>query len=327
MNDIDDRIRDALRAAAGEIREQDLRPAPPPHSSTIARDRRTIRWLAPTLAAAAVAAVVATSAALSGSPNDAHHVRPGGHSAPVNRPTSSASGSTSPSPASTTVQASRAPASPVPACFFADACPTGRESFYEPLWPFADYAQARQWERVDGPNGHSPWHLDAKATALFFTQGYLGFADVKIVTSARIGADQAHIGVGFRDPNGARHTSAVLHLVRYERTLGDPKAGWEVVGSDDTTFSIRQPGYGSTVSSPMTVGGRITGVDENVLVAVRSFDRVVGRSTPLPAGGTDAPWSVRVKFTGGGTLTVVASTGGHLVQHERFAVQGVHTAP
>src|SRR6266516_322320 len=188
MNDIDARIRDALRAAADDCREQDLRPAAPPRSATIIGERRTIRWLAPMLAAAAVAAVVATSLALSGSPNAAHHVRPGGNSSPVHPPTSTTTGTGSPSPASTTVEASRATTNGVAACFFADACSAVNRPLYEPLWPFGAYPQAEQWETVDGPNGHSPWHIDANATALFFTQGYLGFADVKIVTSAQITA-------------------------------------------------------------------------------------------------------------------------------------------
>jgi hypothetical protein len=58
---------------------------------------------------------------------------------------------------------------------------------------------------------------------------------------------------------------------------------------------------------------------------VRTFDRIVGRGGPLPAGGTNSPWSGRTQFTGHGVLTVVAVTGGHLQQHERFAIQGVHS--
>jgi hypothetical protein len=345
VNDIDARIRDALRAAADEVRQEDLHPAASPRSS---RYRAANRWIAPMLAAAAVIAVVATSVALSGSPTASRHVPAAGSPTPAHssspspaRTTVRASGaagssiappvgtrrsigsstSNSGSPASTTVQANAAGA----ACFFADACSGGAQTFYEPLWPFANYSQAGHWETVDGPNGHSPWHLDAKATALSFADGFLQFTDITIVTTARIGVDQAHVGVGFRDANGTAHTSAVLHLVRYERTLGDTKAGWEVVGSDDTTFSVERPAYGSAVSSPMTVGGHITGVDENIRVVVRTLGGVVGNAAPLPAGGATSPWSVRVSFSGSGVLTVVASTGGHLIQHERFAIQGVHT--
>ena len=115
--------------------------------------------------------------------------------------------------------------------------------------------------------------------------------------------------------------------MRYETTTGDTAAGWEVVGSDDTTFSIEQPAYRSAVSSPMTVGGHITGVDENITVAVHTLAGTVDRVAAVPAGGTNSPWSVTVPFTGHGVLTVVAATGGHLIQHERFTIQGVHTSP
>lgn len=321
MNDVEIRIRDALRAAAEEVREQDLRPAAAVRGTHTSR--RTTRWVAPVLAAAAVAAVVVTSLVLSGSRQPAHRVQPG----TVSTPASSGTGTNvAPTPASTTVQASRAtPAPGVGACFFADACAAKRASYYEPLWPFGSYSEARQWETVDGPNGHSPWHLDARTTASSFTQHYLGFADVDMVTSAVVGSDEARVGVGYRDANGGEHTAAVLHLVRYERDLGDTAAGWEVVGSDDTTLSIERPVYATAVSSPMTVGGHITGVDESITVTVRTLAGRVDAAEPLPAGGTNTPWSEAVAFSGRGVLTVAAVTGGHLVQHERFSIQGVHT--
>ena len=73
----------------------------------------------------------------------------------------------------------------------------------------------------------------------------------------------AHIGVGYRNPAGQPATAAVLHLLQVRAGRQQP---WEVVGSGDTTFTLEQPGYGSAVSSPTTVGGRITGVDENIRV-------------------------------------------------------------
>ena len=200
--------------------------------------------------------------------------------------------------------------------------------FYEPLWPFPNYAQARQWETVDGPAGHQPWHADASSTALSFVNGYLGFSDIDVVTSTSADTNEAHIGVGYADPNGKKHTAAVLHLVRYSQTLGNTHAGWEVVGSDDTDFSLEQPAYGSQVSSPMTVGGHITGVDENIVVDVKDASGSVLTGTPagVPAGGQNSPWHASVSFDGSGVLTIVAFTGGHLQQHERFAIQGVHTS-
>ena len=295
MNDMDDRISAALHAAVDGLREQDLRPDAPPIEQRTRR--QTVRWLAPLLTAAAVAAAIVTTFALTSSPSASNkpQQQPGGGD------TSAPAPSTSPAPTVTI---------PPP------ALPAGDE----PLWPFATAEEAAQWENVDGPNGHSPWHADAKATAIFFATGYLQFQDITEVTSADVGAFRADIGVGYDVPNeGGKHTASVIHLVRY----GDANAPWEVVGATANQFTIDTPSPGEQVTSPMTVGGRITGVDESIAVAVRTIDGSVDKVDPVPAGGEDAPWSVTVPFTEHGVLSIVASTGGHLTAHERFAVIGV----
>lgn len=326
MNPIDDRLRAALSAAANQVGEDDLRPADPPTAATAAVRpvRRRARWLAPMLAAAAVVGIAIGVAAVV---HARHTAAPAGPttSAPSVTPTSSPTSSTPTSPTSSPV--STAPGGIPVNCYFADfRCPVPSNFvYYQPLWPFADYAQAKQWETVAGPSGHQPWHADAGQTALAFVDGYLGFGDITMVTSTSIHGDEAHIGVGYKNPNGTPVTAAVLHLVRFTPTPGNTKAGWEVVGSDDTTLSIESPPYGSQVRSPMTVGGHITGVDEAITVWVRTLSGGVTRMASIAAGGANAPWTETVPFTQTGVLTIVASTGGHLQQHERFAIQGVYT--
>jgi hypothetical protein len=75
------------------------------------------------------------------------------------------------------------------------------------------------------------------------------------------------------------------------------------------------------------VGGHITGVDENITVTVLSVsgNNAAGAGASLPAGGQHSPWQLSLSFPNRGVLTVVAATGGHVAQHERFAIQGVHT--
>jgi hypothetical protein len=195
---------------------------------------------------------------------------------------------------------------------------------YQPLYPFASRAEALAWEQSHRSGGHQPWHADAKMTAQAFTSGYLGFTEIDLVTSSVTDSRGAHIGVGYRNPNGTLQTAAVLHLVRYGPESDAP---WEVVGSDDTTFSLEVPAYGSTVSSPVTVGGHITGIDENIRVTVRQLgsQAALGESSGIPAGGSNQPWSTSVAFSppSGATLIIVARTGGHLQEVERFAIQGV----
>ncbi|MFF3325045.1 hypothetical protein [Streptomyces sp. NPDC002889] len=192
------------------------------------------------------------------------------------------------------------------------------------MWPFATLAEAQAWQRDYRSGGHQPWHLDPERTALSFTQGYLGFESIDRITARTVNSSQARIGVAPRGSEGG--TAAIIHLVRYGT---GPDAPWEVVGTDDTTFTLAMPGYGSLVRSPMQTGGRITGVDESIRVQVRqpSSPKPLGTSCCTSAGGNGQPWKRSVSFSGARdrVLTVVASTGGHVAEVERFAVTAVRT--
>jgi hypothetical protein len=198
---------------------------------------------------------------------------------------------------------------------------------YQPLWPFGSRADVAAWQRAYRHSGSQPWHLDAARTALSFTTGYLGYTEIDRVTSQQVVGNQAWTGVGYRDPAGRAVTAAVLHLAR----MGSgPDAPWEVVGSRDTTLSLTIPPYGATRTSPVTVGGRITGVDESLTIQVHALGwPLLGEVTGIPAGGQQSPWSVQVLFTarGGTVLTVAVSTGGHVQGVERFAVTGIVAGP
>jgi hypothetical protein len=320
MNDLDTLISDALHARADQLTAADLGPGLAPREDAIRRPG----WAVPLLAAAAVAAVAVGSTvvirSVTASPSRPAQPGTGGPVA-----TSSATPTGSPSPStSTTGPTSTSSGGPSNTGSPSLTAPAGFNLGYQPLWPFTDYAQANSWLAAVRAGGSQPWHSDAGQTALAFTRGYLGFTDITMVTSSRTDAQGAHVGVGYRNPAGNLATAAVLHLVRFGPS---PDSGWEVVGSDDTGLSLEQPDYGSTVSSPITAGGHITGVDESIRLVVRNQagQLVGGPAQPIPAGGQAQPWHGTVSFTGSGVLTIVASTGGHLQAVERFAVQGVHT--
>ncbi|HVE28876.1 MAG TPA: hypothetical protein VNC80_02285 [Mycobacteriales bacterium] len=192
------------------------------------------------------------------------------------------------------------------------------------LWPFADPADVTGWQRAYRQSGQQPWHLDAGTTALGFA-GYLGYDGIDRVVRSTVDGQDAYVAIGFALPDGSLHTAADAHLVRMGTGVDAP---WEVVGTRDTTLTLDRPGYGSTVASPMTVGGRITGVDERVVVTLHAQSGDL-QATPaaVPAGGTRSPWSVSVRFSSGPghTVTVAAATGGHVAAVERFAVTGVRT--
>jgi hypothetical protein len=202
---------------------------------------------------------------------------------------------------------------------------TLREFDFQPLWPFADATAAAAWQDSYRTGGHEPWHLDAEETALAFTTGYLGFADIDQAMSSDVRGDEAWITVGYAVEQSDPGTAAVVHLAR----LGAGEdAPWEVVGTRDTTLTLTEPRYGASVSSPVTVGGQVTGVDESIRVQVRRLSGVLGESCCLAAGGENTPWTTTVSYqgAGGGPLTIVASTGGHAADIERFAITGVrHT--
>jgi hypothetical protein len=310
VNRVDDRIRAALVACAEQLTTDNLRSPSAPAAQL--RSGRRARWLAPVLAAPAVIAVAlgVTAAVTFTAP---HHAQPATSPAPVVV-------TTTPSPRASDRSKTSAVASPKPTL----STPFGLG--YQPMWPFPDLSAATSWQTSYRQGGHQPWHLDAAQTALSFTQGFLALEQIDTVTSHRSGADGAHVGVGFRDPNGQLHTAAVLHLVRFGT---DPDAPWEVVGSDDTAFSLDRPAYGVRVTAPLTAGGRIIGVDENIRVVVRqqSSSAPIGQACCTPAGGHNQPWSAVVPFAGAtdAVLTIVATTGGHLQQIERFAIQGVRS--
>ena len=198
---------------------------------------------------------------------------------------------------------------------------------YQPLWPFPTMAAATVWQQAYRTSGVQPWHLDPGLTAVGFTAGHLGFSEVNQETSRRTVGREAWIGVGHDRSHGGlgthMGTAAVLHLARMGAGTDAP---WEVVGTRDSMLSITTPAYGASVSSPLTAGGRITGVDEALRVAVIDANgRMLGQVSGIPAGGGNAPWSATVDYTppAGGVLTVVVSTGGHVAEVERFAITAV----
>jgi hypothetical protein len=137
---------------------------------------------------------------------------------------------------------------------------------------------------------------------------------------------EAWIGVGSSGvaDGGGPFEAAVVHLVRW----GDgDDAPWEVVGTRDTDLTLDVPRYGSAVTSPVTVGGTIEGVDESLRVQVRQLSSAdpIGEACCVAAGNPRVTWETSVSYSGATdhTLTIVVSTGGHRQEVERFAVTAV----
>jgi hypothetical protein len=247
------------------------------------------------LAAAAATAVLAAGCSTASGPSSASHP------------------ATPPSPARSSSPAASAAPAPTPAPFG-----------YQPLFPFGSWADAQAWAASYAANGHQPWHLSADQTALAFTQGYLGFSQISKVAAHTVGGSDARVTVGLTLPNGQLSHAAIIHLVKFGSGRYAP---WEVVGTDDTSLTLDLPAYGSTATSPVRIGGKITGVDENLRAEVHqlSASGSVGSFCCQAAGGQATPWSLTVPFraTSGQVITIVVHTGGHVAAVERFAVTGV----
>ena len=218
----------------------------------------------------------------------------------------------------------RAPNTPAttPAVPGTPAQTTGLPAGYLPLFPFASLADVRAWQASYESGGHQPWHRSPDITATAFA-AFLGYTDVTQIFQSAVSGGDAHVAVGIKLPDGTISTAAIIHLVLFGSGTYAP---WEVVGTDDRTFTVDRPAYGSTVPSPVTVGGTITGVDESIGVTVHTLSAQVpaGAYCCRAAGGTRSSWSARVTFlaTPGQVITIAAATGGHVAAVERFAVTG-----
>jgi hypothetical protein len=199
---------------------------------------------------------------------------------------------------------------------------TGLPDGYLPLFPFASLADVHAWQASYESGGHQPWHRSPDLTATAFA-AFLGYTDVTQVASSAVSGNDARVAVGIKLPDGTISTAAIIHLVLFGSGQHAP---WEVVGTDDRTFTVDRPAYGSTVSSPVTVGGTITGVDESIRVTghTPSAQLPVGAYCCQAAGGTRSPWSASMTFLAlhGQVITIAAATGGHVAAVERFAVTG-----
>ena len=233
----------------------------------------------------------------------------------------SAAGSSGSAPATTQPPSTPATTQP-PTAPATSAQTTGLPAGYLPLFPFASLADVRAWQASYESGGHQPWHRSPDMTATAFA-AFLGYTGITEVAGSAVSRGDARVAVGMKLPNGRISTAAVIHLVLFGSGRYAP---WEVVGTSDTTFTLDRPAYGSTVPSPVTAGGTITGVDESIRVTVHTLSAQgpVGTYCCRAAGGTRSPWSAKVAFraTPGEVITIAAATGGHVAAVERFSVTG-----
>jgi hypothetical protein len=175
------------------------------------------------------------------------------------------------------------------------SAPPVRTTYTGPaLWPFTSASQAAAWGR---DHADRTWAGDAGAVASRFGQQFLGLSGVDAVAAAA--ADRVTLRVGGQPVGEVR-------LARYD-VAGGP--AWTVVSVSGGDLRVTSPRAGEAISSPTTVTGRITGVDENVRLRLVTAAGKEIATAGAPAGSA-VPWQGPLSWsdTGWTTAAVVGTT-------------------
>ncbi len=153
------------------------------------------------------------------------------------------------------------------------------------LWPFTSQRQADAWT---ADHGSRPWAADQTSVAAHFVTDYLGLSGVT--------ADKACATctkVLLTGSNG--RTVGTVHLVGNGGNTrnGPPYSVGSVDGGD---LTVTTPAAGGVVGSPLHVSGRVTGVDESILLHLISATGRDLASTSTPAGSA-LPWQASLTWT------------------------------
>ena len=168
--------------------------------------------------------------------------------------------------------------------------------------------------RTTAPAGRNPSVSTRGMTALAFAQ-FLGYTDIdQIVTSRGRRAGRARLGrvsePGQREPHAPPRSSTS------SATELDPTSRGRSSAPTTRTSASRPRSTAPSVTSPMPVGGRISGVDESITVHVQQLhsNGLLGQVCCIPGGGTDSPWAGTTTFANRPTRSSSssASTGGHV---------------
>ena len=151
-----------------------------------------------------------------------------------------------------------------------------------PLWPV-------------GSTAAGDWQRDPASTAKHFMDDYLQMPAVDQKGDVQVDSTHATVQMGRVLPSESKKyvvaTTVSLDL--------DKRTGlWWVTGASADYLSVTQPAAHDGIGSPVTLSGRITGVDESVRGEVRDADGKVLGSAFVGGGGQDSPWSVQVTYSG-----------------------------
>lgn len=153
------------------------------------------------------------------------------------------------------------------------------------LWPFTSQQQADAWT---ADHGSRPWAADQTSVAAHFVTDYLGLSGVTADKTCATCTKVLLTGSNGR-------TVGTVHLVGNggQARNGPPYSVGSVDGGD---LTVTTPAAGGVVSSPLRVSGRVTGVDESILLHLVSATGRDLASTSTPAGSA-LPWEASLTWT------------------------------
>jgi hypothetical protein len=147
------------------------------------------------------------------------------------------------------------------------------------LWPFTSAQQIAQWRST------YPYANDKTALVQHYLHDVLAVSGFTLSRPCE-SCDVVDIAVA-----GRKVGQAAL-----ERFFLDGAQVWTISTIGETDLKLLAPGAGEAVSSPTTVTGRITGVDEHVNLAL-----VTQAGATVATGGTQAgsalPWTAQLSWT------------------------------
>jgi hypothetical protein len=150
------------------------------------------------------------------------------------------------------------------------------------LWPFTSAQQIAGWRST------YPYANDKSALVQHYLQDVLSVSGFTLSKPCE-SCDVVDIAVA-----GHKVGQAAL-----ERFLLDGTQVWTISTIGETDLKLLAPGAGEAVSSPTTVTGRITGVDEHVNLAL-----VTQAGATVATGGAQAgsavPWTAQLSWTDNG---------------------------
>lgn len=157
-----------------------------------------------------------------------------------------------------------------------------------PFFPFTSDAQAADWAEAPGAR---TWADDPVAVAQHLLDDLLDLDGVRATRDTCLCEGQARVDVQAGDATVARVTLALLGT--------SATRPWVVLSVDSDAsggLSVSSPKAGTEVSSPLTVTGTVTGVDESVQVRLRTVPGTLLDEQFVPAG-MDHPWSTQLSWS------------------------------